>query len=72
MSGNKEDWQNIAAAVRIALEKRIPDMAVMTPGELKEFIGALDAAETFEMMIDSQDERREHHARSLDKTWNDD
>ncbi len=67
----QDDWQQIAASVRIALEKRIPDMAAMSPEELLKFVEAMDKAETFELYAGLHDERQHAAKSKYQQPWSD-
>lgn len=69
---SREDWENMAASVRIALEKRIPQMATMTPKELDQFTRAAINAEVFELNAECHDERVGDFKNRLSKPWKDD
>lgn len=69
MNHQQEDWQAIAASVRIALEKRIPDMAAMTPEELLTFVEALDKAETFELFAGIHEDRQQAAQSKYRQPW---
>lgn len=55
-----EYWREIAASTRIALEKRIADIAVMTPEEMRMFVLALAEAEELEIATEVRLDRIEH------------
>lgn len=64
-----EDWQNIAASIRVGIEKRLVDMAAMNPGELVSFIDACQKAESLEMMTDFRTQREQDFVERLERPW---
>lgn len=54
----QDEWIEIAQRTRIELQKRMADMPVMEPGELRDFVEALSAAESFEQSSNTWDERQ--------------
>lgn len=64
-SAAKDSWVEIAGQCREQLRRRVPDMAAMTPAELREFMVCLRDANWFEVNAATHDEHVESEIRRL-------
>lgn len=57
-SPEQDAWKEMAAAIRVQLEKRIPDLAAMNPDEISDFMEAVSSAQELELYAPSYDARQ--------------
>jgi len=66
--GSDTDWQDIAAAMRNLITKRIPECKDMEPETLLSFIECLEALEQFEMISHFRGRRAQEYLERLKST----